>query len=253
MKKLFSLMLVFSAILFFSACRVGDDIVSPIQYYGITTKIIVYAGLILFIIISIIVFFVYDNHKVKQRQKEARRVETEKQEKNCKEYKDCLANYISRFGVCTVDINLGNWNEYKVQNHFLVYEGSQTIVLNQREYKFIDILGYSLVDDATSETVMTSTGESKTSTGSMIGRAVVGGVLTGGLGAVAGAATAKRKTSDLGTSSTTTTHKYTVFVTVDSLANPTEKLYIENSSDKAHKIASVLNVIIERNKKQSSI
>lgn len=177
-----------------------------------------------------------------KKKKEQKRIEKE-------EYPIKVAQLTERLGKCTIDINLGNWDEYKIQKHFFVFEGSQTIIINQREYKFIDILGYSLVDDATSESVMTSTGESKTSTGSMIGRAVVGGVLTGGLGAVAGAATAKRNTSDVGTSTTTTTHKYTVYLNVDSLENPTEKLFVGNNSDKAYKIANILNVIIERNKK----
>ena len=121
-------------------------------------------------------------------------------------------------------------------------------IINSKKYEFSDILGYSLVDDATSETITTSVGTAKTSTGSMIGRAVVGGVLTGGLGAVAGAATAKKNISDNATSQTTTTHKYTLYINVNSIQEPTIALKIGNSVSKAQKLAGVINVIIERNK-----
>lgn len=130
----------------------------------------------------------------------------------------------------------------------MVYEQSGTIIIKLKEYKFSDILGYSLVDDATSETITTSTGTAKTSTGSMLGRAVVGGVLTGGLGAVAGAATAKKNISDNATSQTTTTHRYTLYINVNSLQEPTIVLEIGNNASKAQKLAGVINVIVERNK-----
>ena len=82
----------------------------------------------------------------------------------------------------------------------------------------------------------------------MLGRAVVGGMLTGGLGAVAGAATAKKNISDNATSQTTTIHKYTLYINVNSIQEPTIALKIGNSVSKAQKLAGVINVIIERNK-----
>lgn len=82
----------------------------------------------------------------------------------------------------------------------------------------------------------------------MVGRAVVGGVLTGGLGAVAGAATAKKNVSDNATSQTTTTHKYTLYINVNNLQEPTISLNIGNDASTAQKLAGAMNVIIERNK-----
>lgn len=173
----------------------------------------------------------------------------EKRRKEKEEYDKAYGELTERLGDCTVDVNLGDWNEYKINKRFLVFESAETIVVNGKEHKFSDILGFSLVDDATSETIMTSTGETKTSTGSMIGRAVVGGVLTGGLGAVAGAATAKKNIATNSTSQTTTTHKYKIYINLNSLENSTVTLLIGNNSDKAHKIANILNVIIGRNNK----
>lgn len=121
-------------------------------------------------------------------------------------------------------------------------------MIKSKEYNFSDILGYSLVDDVTSETITTSTGTAKTSTGNMIGRAVVGGVLTGGLGAVAGAATAKKNISDNAISQPTTKHKFTLYINVNNLQEPTVTLKIGDDVSKAQKLVGVISVIIERNK-----
>ena len=76
----------------------------------------------------------------------------------------------------------------------LVKESTSQILLNDNLYNFDDIIDFSLLDK---QTVIQhhsgSTAETNTSTGSMIGRAVVGGVLTGGVGAAIGAATAKKR------------------------------------------------------------
>lgn len=178
--------------------------------------------------------------QIAQNRKKQRQIEQEK-------YDKALADFFSRFGECSINENLGNWNEHRIATRVLIFEKSSIIIINSKEYKFSDILGYSLVDDATSETITTSTGTAKTSTGSMLGRAVVGGVLTGGLGAVAGAATAKKNISDNATSQTTTTHKYTLYINVNSLQEPTIALKIGDNASKAQKLAGAINVIIERN------
>ena len=146
-----------------------------------------------------------------------------------------------------MDIDLGDYEEYDINTHVMLFEASQIIRIKAQEYKFSDILGYSLVDDATSETITSSTGTAKTSTGSMLGRAVVGGMLTGGLGAVAGAVTAKKNISDNATSQTTTMHNYTLYINVNSLQEPTISLNLGNDVSIAQKLAGAVNVIIERN------
>lgn len=155
---------------------------------------------------------------------------------------------IKQFGECSANIELIESNSSCENSNMLIFEQSSMIVLLGKEYKFSDILGCSLADDATSETITTTTGDAKTSTGSMIGRAVVGGILTGGLGAVAGAATAKKSINTDATSQTITKHQYTIYVNVNSLENPTIKICVGDDSEKAYKLVSIFNVIIERNK-----
>ena len=190
--------------------------------------------------------------KARERQQEKEKACEEarhlRQAAQKEEYDKTLADLSVKFGECTINENLSTVFEYRIASRFLIYEQSSIIIINLKEYKFSDILDYSLVDDATSETITTSTGTAKTSTGNMLGRAVVGGVLTGGLGAVAGAATAKKNISDNATSKTTTTHRYTLYINVNSLQEPTIALCIGNDASKAQKLAGIMNVIIERNK-----
>lgn len=207
--------------------------------------------LVIALLVTIIVFVRRHDKKKEQEDEERDRIRRRNREqwreKQEAEYNTLRTKLIDRLGECVLDIDLGDYEEYDINTHVMLFESSQIIRIKAQEYKFSDILGYSLVDDATSETITTSTGTAKTSTGSMLGRAVVGGVLTGGLGAVAGAATAKKNISDNATSQTTTMHNYTLYINVNSLQEPTISLNLGNDVSIAQKLAGAVNVIIERN------
>lgn len=174
-----------------------------------------------------------------------------------KEYEKLLAALSVKFGECTIN---EEWNmdadtysgQEMLSSSVLVYEQSEIIIIKSKEYKFADILGYSIVDTATNETISTSTGTAKMSTGSMLGRTIVGGVLAGGLGAAAGAVTADRDISDITTSETTTSHDYTLYINVNDLHEPIICLCIGFYAPIANKIAGILNIIIERNKQKKA-
>jgi len=184
-----------------------------------------------------------------ERRKNAERKRLKEQrEEEGKLYKAQLADFIKKYGNCSVDINLGGWTDHTLTKRLLVFEESKIIIINESKYKFSDILGFSMIDDSTKETTTFSDGGSNTSTGSMIGRAIVGGVVGGGLGAVAGATTAKRNDSSTSFSEAKTKHRYTIYINLNSFENPTLKLSVIEGSDRAYKIANILNVIIERNK-----
>ena len=209
--------------------------------------------IVLILVVFAVIFLVRRHDKKKEQEDEERdrirrRNREQWREKQEAEYNTQRTKLIDRLGACVLDIDLGDYEEYDINTHVMLFESSQIIRIKAQEYKFSDILGYSLVDDATSETITTSTGTAKTSTGSMLGRAVVGEVLTGGLGAVAGAATAKKNISDNATSQTTTMHNYTLYINVNSLQEPIISLRIGEDSVTAQRLAGVINVIIERNK-----
>lgn len=209
--------------------------------------------IIIIVIVVVIVWRIIHNaNDYDEEIEERNRIRSENERKRRKEEEEKFNTgyneYITRFGECTAEINLGGWNEHRIDRCLLVFETANIVIINSAEYKFKDILGFSLVDDETSETITTSIGNAKTSTGSMIGRAVVGGVLTGGLGAVAGAATAKKNINTDATSQTKTKHNYTLYINVNDIKDPIISINIGNGSIKAQKLAAIFNIIIERNK-----
>lgn len=187
----------------------------------------------------------------------AEQLEKERQKAEYHEIKGSIDKKLDdlslRLGDCVfkeyADNFLGNWRDlYDFDKHIFVFEKSQVVIIKSKEYKFSDILSCSLVDDVTNETITTTTGKSKTATGSMLGRAVVGGVLTGGLGAVAGAATAKRNITEDASSKTTTVHDYFIYINTNNFQEPVIPLHIGNDSGRAQRIIGVMNVIMAKNK-----
>ena len=144
--------------------------------------------------------------------------------------------------------------EYDYDHYVMVNENTSQIMLNEHIYNFKDIINYTMSDNSTviqkhSGGEITST--SSTDTGSMLGRAVVGGVLAGGVGAAIGGSTAKREsTSSVAPTTTTssTIHDYLVAVTVNSLSNPIERLRLGEDGHNTNEVCALLSVIISRNK-----
>ena len=112
-------------------------------------------------------------------------------------------------------------------------------------------MGFELKDNQSTVTKITSPEyTTSTNTGSMVGRAIVGGVLTGGVGAVVGANTASKTTKVVkeGSRKTTIKHNYRISINIDDMSNPVRTIEIGSNEDTADKIANVLNVILHRNK-----
>lgn len=124
----------------------------------------------------------------------------------------------------------------------VINDKTKKIFINSKEYGFNDILGYSVQDN--SVTIHSeSTSTAKTNTGSMIGRAAVGGVLLGGAGAVIGGATAKKDIQNSGFSSTVL-HDYSVVITVNNITSPNEIVKVGNNGETLNRITSTLTVIL---------
>lgn len=119
----------------------------------------------------------------------------------------------------------------------LVFPDSEKIVIDACTYDFSDIMDFSVNEEKSYK--------SSTSTGSAIGRGIVGGVLLGGVGALAGAATAKKNTMEK-------VDSYTIRVILNGFNNPD---VIVNTSLKniMGQITSVLKKIIDYNDRKSDI
>lgn len=130
----------------------------------------------------------------------------------------------------------------------VINDNTKKIFINSNEYGFNDILGYSVQDN--SVTIYSeSTTTVKTNTGSMIGRAAIGGVLLGGTGAIIGGTTAKR---DIHHSSNESTiiHDYSVVITVNNINSPNEIVKVGQNNGVLNRITSTLTVILHNNSNQ---
>lgn len=120
------------------------------------------------------------------------------------------------------------------------------IFFKEKAYDYSDILAFDVKDNAIT-IHSASTSKAKTDTGNMIGRAVVGGMLFGNVGAAIGGATAS-KTIVNSESQSSVVHDYSIIITVNNISSPTEVIKIGQNEKTLNKIVSTLTVILNRNK-----
>lgn len=132
---------------------------------------------------------------------------------------------------------------------FIVSEEKQLLEINYKIYNFKDVLDFKVVDNE--EVVYTPAQYSTTTnTGSMIGRAIVGGLVSGGVGAIIGGATASKETVQTVNSSSITHHDFKIILYLNKLHNSKEELAIGDDVNKTQEISSLLTYVL--NKKISS-
>lgn len=113
----------------------------------------------------------------------------------------------------------------------LVFDHKKKIALNGNLYDYIDILDFSVNNQMSYRT--------STSTGSMVGRGIVGGVLLGGVGALAGASTASKTT-------TSEVISYTITINIRNMQHPIET-FVTSDLSMANQVSGVLKIIIDSN------
>ncbi len=138
-----------------------------------------------------------------------------------------------------------DYNIISREHKIYVNEKEKKIFLIGKEYNFKDIINFTVQDK--SQTInIGPTYTSKTNTGSMLGRAAIGGALLGNVGAVIGGASAS-KTIQASNSYSYEEHNYSIIITVDSINKPTIIINIGDNNKLMNKIQSLLTVIIKRN------
>lgn len=138
------------------------------------------------------------------------------------------------------------FEELNLQKEIIVFGKVNRIWLLGKDLPMSDILSCTFNDNQ--HTVKGSVSyETKTSTGNMAKRAIVGGVLTGGVGAVVGGATARKETT-VKQENDKVIHDYTVIININSLSEPIVKIPLGSDGAKVNEIVGLMNVIISRNK-----
>lgn len=161
----------------------------------------------------------------------------EKEQKNQLRIEEEKRRNALKYGEKAISLGCGVW----------VNEEDRKIFIKSDAFNFIDILDFSVSDNAV--TIHSgSTSVAKTDTGSMVGRAIVGGAIMGGAGAVIGGATAKQNVVH-SSSHSSVRHDYSIIVTVNSISSPNKTIKIGEDETTLNKIVSTLTVILHQNQK----
>lgn len=152
--------------------------------------------------------------------------------KDEKEYSLWEVDLEKKYGIPTLKIKPTNQSLSK-NVVVLVYDTRKTIYINGKGYKYSDIIDFNVNDQTSYKTT--------SSTGSMIGRGLVGGLLLGGVGALAGATTGEKSTIK-GAST------YRINVIMRNINDPIVT-YVTSENECAQKMIAVLKNIIDYNEK----
>ena len=204
----------------------------------------------LLIIFAVIAFFVakkgYKNIKKEEAEKKAKqKAEDErrakKQEEIDKRHEEYKKQLIDKFGPITriISNNLYNLDFIKHYDDIFVFEKPKKIIIDKKELDFCDILSCSLYDENRKDVPPTQV--TRTNTGSMLGRAAVGGLTLGLAGAVVGAMTAKTESTSNDTSYISS---YVVKIGIKSIEKPTMILKYGSDKSKAEEVYALMQAII---------
>lgn len=207
--------------------------------------------------VAIIVFFIVQAENERKDREAAEEREAADRAKADMEvrrtvYEAALAELVRDDGEADKTIVLA---EYDLDGEIRAYSASRSVVILGRRYAFEDILGCSVSDDYSVRKGAASidlSGETEAEAGSVVGRAVAGGLIAGPVGAVVGGATASTATGLSGTAKfgdDTILHDYTVRVTVRDIARPSVGIHVGPDAAKASEIASLFEVIIDGNRR----
>lgn len=162
-------------------------------------------------------------------------------------------NLIVKYGTPDKAIRLNPQKENDIFE-ILVFSKPKHVSVGEKVFSFSDILDCTINDNVKeTETIQTYRGESyattKTNTGNMIGRSIVGGVLLGEAGAIIGGSTANKQTivqhgTDTSVHNKEVEHNYTIAITVKDLSNPVIYLNVGNNTVLKDEIVSLMKVII---------
>ena len=211
----------------------------------------VFAFFILFCLYHLLyyIFVGRKKDKIKKINRERAKAEYEELKKQKRiEYAEYKNTLCKKYGEPDKVIRYGD-----IDNEIIVFAKSSIIVIRGEEYSFDDIISCSLFDDVKVKSGDTSTTiETKTNTGSLIGRSVAGGLIGGPIGAVIGASTAST------TSSATSindyeekTHHYSLVIGVRRFECPTLRIIIGKQRSLALEIEAIFSIILSRDNKNN--
>lgn len=233
-------------------------------------------------VLVVAIFAIVDSNKDKERMEQKRKEDEEEERRNTNRYNEDLLMLRGEYGDPTLVIDIcdkkAGWEELpyplnsvrnddtedtkqsrisflesyarrvrSVNSAIIVFEPRSRVLIMGRMYDFKDIIGVSLSDDQRIVHGQTFS-STKTSTGSMIGRAVVGDLVAGPVGSIIGGSTASKNTT-VTQGDDSVAHDYTILINVNSISNPVIRINTWNDDELTNRILGLFNVIVERNKR----
>ena len=182
-----------------------------------------------------------EKRKTKQKAEEEKRARKQKEiDIRHEEFKRLLIN---KYGSITRIISNNLYNDDFIMNYdeIFVFEKPKKIIFGKKEYDFADILSCSMYDANHKDIPPAQV--TRTNTGSMLGRAAVGGLTLGVAGAVVGAMTAKTESTS-STANSDYIASYIVKIGVKSIEKPTLTLKFGSDKSKAEEVYALIQAII---------
>jgi ABC-type multidrug transport system fused ATPase/permease subunit len=199
----------------------------------------------IFAVIAIVISSQKDNKKREAQQKRSQELKAKREEdlktRIIPAYNESRTELINRYGNPTKVFLL---EQYNLNKEIIAFEESKRIWICGNDFPMKSILSCTFTDDKKIvKGQITST--TKTNSGNMVKRAVVGDVLLGGAGAVIGGSTARKSTITT-QEDDKVVHDYTVIINVDSLSEPIIRVHIGSDGKTVNEIVGLMNVIINR-------
>jgi len=208
-----------------------------------TIAIIVAIPIVIFFAVIIIKGFRKSRAEEKIRRKAEEAKRAIKQKAVDDEHEKFLNDLIGKYGVITRTISKSRYDDEFIRHYddILVFEKPKKIWFGKTEYNFDDILSCSLYDENKKDVPPVQV--TRTKTGSMLGRAAIGGLTLGVAGAVVGAMTAKTE-SKSSFDSLDHIASYIIKVGIKSIENPTITLRFGGDKNEAENVYAVMQAII---------
>lgn len=156
-------------------------------------------------------------------------------------FEEWSSKYISENGIPDKTIIVKPNDEMEIIH---VHEGKRQVYLKGKMYDFKDFINVTFTDSPIIIKGKT-TATTKSSTGSTVGRAIVGDVIAGPAGAIIGGTTGK-KTTEFQHENDRVIHDYTVVVNVNSISTPIVRINTGADGKTTNEIVGLINVIIAR-------
>lgn len=141
----------------------------------------------------------------------------------------------------------------RLQNGFIVFPQTQSIYVASQVIPFNQLVGCEIKDETYTTITGTKEEVTRSSNGSTVGRAIVGGLIAGPAGAIIGGTTSKKKTEIIDNTKTITHHHYYAVINLASAANPIITVDCgECTAKMAEEIKAIVTAIVSKRNTASS-